>query len=293
VVVAGWYRDPYHAAPFRYWDGAAWTPHVTDAVATPPYAQPSELPPLDNAVRSLLIDDDRPWGWRPVLVPILAFLGVIVAGQAASSLIKPSSYEGKVVFAVVGNLVVEALLLVVVWLAGRTIAARYGGWGRTFGWRGPRWIDLGFGALAFVGTFVARVVIGVVANGLSHGHALKESQNLQLHSVTWVTVALLIAVVVVFAPLTEELVFRGLLLRSFMRKWGFWPAALLSTLIFALFHTYEVDTVAGAITLAFAVGVVGLANCILNRYTDRLAAGIGMHACVNLIAVIVLITQAN
>jgi hypothetical protein len=49
--------------------------------------------------------------------------------------------------------------------------------------------------------------------------------------------------------------FRGLMLRTFMRAMRFWPAAILSSLVFALLHTYEVSTLAGAVTLA---GVVEL-----------------------------------
>ncbi len=41
---------------------------------------------------------------------------------------------------------------------------------------------------------------------------------------------------VVVAPLTEELLFRGLILRGFMQRYGTVPAVLLSTLLFALVH---------------------------------------------------------
>ena len=47
-------------------------------------------------------------------------------------------------------------------------------------------------------------------------------------------------IVVLIAPVVEETMFRGLMLRTLMRRWGFWPAALASSAIFALFHTYEV-----------------------------------------------------
>ncbi|WP_369294054.1 lysostaphin resistance A-like protein [Tepidiforma sp.] len=43
------------------------------------------------------------------------------------------------------------------------------------------------------------------------------------------------AVTLVGAPATEELFFRGLLFGGFSR-WGFWPAALLSSTLFALVH---------------------------------------------------------
>ena len=95
------------------------------------------------------------------------------------------------------------------------------------------------------------------------------------------------------APFIEELVFRGLLLRTFMRRMPFWPAAVLSTLIFAALHTYEVSTLVGALTLAASVGCLGLVNCWLNRRTDSLAPGMMVHASFNLLAVIVLVAQAH
>jgi uncharacterized protein len=57
----------------------------------------------------------------------------------------------------------------------------------------------------------------------------------------------------VCAPAVEELMFRGLLLRALMTRFGFWPAAIVSTGIFAAVHTYEVNTLVGAVTLAGAI----------------------------------------
>ncbi len=47
---AGWYPDPSgDASKLRYWDGAQWTNHYTDAqqgvLPTPPFGQASETPP--------------------------------------------------------------------------------------------------------------------------------------------------------------------------------------------------------------------------------------------------------
>lgn len=70
-------------------------------------------------------------------------------------------------------------------------------------------------------------------------------------------------------------------------------AALLSTLIFALGHTYEVQTLAGAIILALNVAIIGLVHCGLVRYTGRLAPGIMSHAIINGLAVLVLALGAT
>ena len=68
---------------------------------------------------------------------------------------------------------------------------------------------------------------------------------------------------------------------------------MLSTFIFAALHTYEVHTLTGALTLAAAVGCLGIVNCYLNRLTARLAPGMLVHAAFNLVAVIVVVAQAH
>lgn len=49
------------------------------------------------------------------------------------------------------------------------------------------------------------------------------------------TLVLAGVVIMVGAPLSEELFFRGFVFSGLL-KWGFWPAALLSALLFTLFH---------------------------------------------------------
>jgi hypothetical protein len=146
------------------------------------------------------------------------------------------------------------------------------------------WLAAGFG-MAFGG----RIIVGIIANALSHGKALQQSQNLVVKSHSVAVYVVLGIVVVLIAPVVEELMFRGMMLRTFMRRWGFWPAALLSSAIFALFHTYEVSTLGGALTLAAVVFTLGLSNCLLVRWSGRLAAGIMNHMLFNGLAVVVLI----
>jgi membrane protease YdiL (CAAX protease family) len=186
----------------------------------------------------------------------------------------------------------ELLMLGALVAFGRPIAGRTGGWRAGFGLDWIRRIDwlpwiTGFGFI-----YLGRTVISGLANGLTDGKALQQASNVHFGGVSPWAIALFGFVAVVLAPVTEELMFRGLLLRSFMRRMRFWPAALLSTALFALFHVYEVHTVIGAVTLACSVAVLGLGNSYLVRITGRLTPGIMAHACFNALALLVAIAQA-
>lgn len=288
----GWYDDPADPRAVRWWDGHSWSPHTAPRPWAPQGpAQPwaPHGPALDSAVAALRAADPAPWGVRPVLVPLLAYVVLIVTGSIVSNTVAPTHGNGARVFDVVANVVLEGALALAVYLGGRDVARRYGGWGPAFGLRRPRWRDL-LPGLAGIGiAFGARIVIGIAAAVATHGAATKQAENIHIRSASVFTAVLLVAVVVIAAPVVEEIVFRGLLLRTFMRRMSFWPAALLSTLIFGAGHTYEVSTLAGAVTLALVVGSLGLTNCLLNRRTDRLFPGMIVHATFNGLAVLVLL----
>jgi membrane protease YdiL (CAAX protease family) len=242
---------------------------------------------------TLQAEDDRPWGWRPVVVPLAALAALVIATLVLGSTVRDHSGDHTVAYAVGINIAVEILLAVAVWFAGKDIAARYGGWGRTFGLRAPRLADIPYVSAGFAIALAARFVIAIVANVLSQGQAGREAENVNLDHVTPAAVALLVFVAVICAPVIEELVFRGLMLRTFMRAVRFWPAAILSSLVFALLHTYQVSTLAGAGTLAAVVGTLAITNCVLVRLTDRLTPGIAVHAISNGMSVLLLVLLSS
>lgn len=76
----------------------------------------------------------------------------------------------------------------------------------------------------------------------------------------------------ILAPLTEELVFRGLLYRAWEAKWGWIPAMLASSALFAAYHPNIVP--------AFVAGI--LYACVYRR-TGSIWAPILVHAAFNVL----------
>jgi membrane protease YdiL (CAAX protease family) len=91
------------------------------------------------------------------------------------------------------------------------------------------------------------------------------SDALSKHGVTLLCAAVLIA------PPLEELVCRGFLYRAFARDWGWIPATIATSAIFAAYHPFFLHA------FAFAVVMV----CVLRR-TGSLRASILVHAFSNL-----------
>jgi membrane protease YdiL (CAAX protease family) len=82
-----------------------------------------------------------------------------------------------------------------------------------------------------------------------------------------------VAVAVLVAPVSEELMFRGYLQNLWRRRWGVWTGILLSALVFGLWHLQ------GAV---FA-GVMGVAYSLVYLRTRSLWPGTMLHALHNLV----------
>jgi membrane protease YdiL (CAAX protease family) len=256
---------------------------------TPPPAAVDARPRLDQLIDLMCRHDPRPWGWRPVVLPCVALAAMIVLGSVVTHFVHPHGFAGALAVVIALTLVLYSTLIAAIYSAGRDLARRYSGWGWAYGLQRPKWMDGAWLAAGVGMAFGGRIAVGIIANATTHGKALEQSQNLVVRSHSIAVYIVLGVIVVLIAPVVEETMFRGLMLRTLMRRWGFWPAALASSAIFALFHTYEVSTLAGAITLAGVVFTLGLTNCLLVRWSGRLAAGIMNHMIFNGLAILVLI----
>jgi hypothetical protein len=95
-------------------------------------------------------------------------------------------------------------------------------------------------------------------------------------------VVLLVLMVVVGAPIIEELFFRGLLMRSIQARWNDWIALVVSALFFAFVHFQPVQF-AGLFVFGLIAGTCA-------QRTGRLGMGIMAHAAFNATAVLMLLT---
>ncbi len=141
-----------------------------------------------------------------------------------------------------GHRLTSVALVVVLFVATRAAALLWSAFARLIGWTPPVRADL-------TGVF------GAGGAGL----------------------ALSVVMVVVAAPVVEELVYRGILLRVMGRKWGMWPAVVGSATVFALSH-------ATAWALVPTV-VLGTALGWLAWTRDSLWPSIALHALYNAVVV--------
>lgn len=91
------------------------------------------------------------------------------------------------------------------------------------------------------------------------------------------TFSLMALVAIVFAPLAEEFLFRGVLYRALDRQWGNGLAVAGAAAFFAIYHP----------PLAWLpVGLVGAANCMLFKRSGQLLPAVLLHVAYNTVVVL-------
>lgn len=132
--------------------------------------------------------------------------------------------------------------------------------------------------LAFRGNFWVGIAIGivsaaVVAAGMLalHGFVIG---GFALQGADWLVQPLVWALVMAFVGITEEYMFRGYLLQSLARGIGFWPAAIVTTLIFGGLHLTKGDE---NFVDIFNIVALGMLLCLTVRRTGSLWLAAGFH----------------
>lgn len=266
----GWYPDPWWAGSIRYWDGRAWT---TQAAWSNGPVPPPPLPPL-TALRA-------PAFWVTcALVAACVVVGRLLNGQLVRTVTTLRSFEalqwGFYVF-VYGGMAAAVVF----------VTRRYGsGSVRDALGLGFRWSDLGWGPILFVAgrmvqlaVTVPLVVVPVLRHSSQRYSDVMRAQPTEM-------LVTLVVVGVVVAPIVEELVFRGALLRGLLAHCRAPVAAVIQGVLFGCYH-FAPDLGYYNIVLITANGALGVLFGFVALRRRSLGTGIVAHAITNASAMII------
>ncbi|MEA3019778.1 MAG: protease family protein, partial [Actinomycetota bacterium] len=145
--------------------------------------------------------------------------------------------------------------------------------------------------LGLVAGFVGQIGIVLVVTpiyrllGVDTNKVGATARDLADRAVHTPDVVLLVAVVVIGAPVIEELFYRGLVLRSIERRWGTGFAVVATSVTFAVLHFQPYDLL--------PLTLFGLIASTLAARTGRLGPGIWAHVAFNLTAVVSLLASSR
>jgi hypothetical protein len=134
-------------------------------------------------------------------------------------------------------------------------------------------VNEAFGGLFWNGVVAALVVVAFVAAAMLVTGGMR-IHGIALRGTDLISSPLLWLIAMLFVGLTEEYFFRGYALQSLWRGTGFWPAALITTAIFAGDHLEKPHENAIDIGMIFALGLI---ICISVRVTGSLWWAVGWH----------------
>ena len=257
----GWYPHPYGDG-LLYFDGHQWrspTPQMAAREAHP------DLP----------------------LVAAIGALVVLVVSLVASKVIVDAlvGYEWPLV-AYVAILAVLGYGPSIVWIL--VVRHRWGD-GRlgAVGW-GLRWSDLGWGPLTWLGAVGVQIVLALIVLVLDIP-LTNNVDDLTSDTGGRAYVIAIVVTAVVVAPLVEEMVFRGLIMRGFLSRMAAPLAIVLQAILFGSAH---IDPVRGRgnLGLSLVLAGVGAALGVSAYLTRRLGPSIVAHALFNGVVLVILLT---
>lgn len=164
---------------------------------------------------------------------------------------------------------------------------------RRLGFRPPRWSTLGWGAVAVVGAISVLAVYGGIISAFDIDFLQQECDDqipLEVQRDA-LLLGLISFQVAVFAPIAEELFFRGFVFRGFARSWGVPAGILVSGLLFGSAHLLGNPALYPSV-LPFAT--IGALLAFSFARSGNLLAPMGAHFVYNLIGVIsIAATECN
>ncbi len=143
----------------------------------------------------------------------------------------------------------------------------------------PRFADLGWGPVIWLGAIAAQVVVGLVVVALGVP-LVSNTEGLDEISADRTYVVSLVITAVIAAPIVEEMVFRGVVMRGLRSRLPLVAVIVVQGLLFGVAH---IDPVRGAgnVGLVMVLSGVGIAFGIGVALLGRIGPSIVAHAIFN------------
>lgn len=157
---------------------------------------------------------------------------------------------------------------------------------RDFGLVKPAMIDVGWAIGAFVVYFIATATVSQIAAGLIPSLDIDQPQDIGFDGAAGIVpLSLVFVALVLLAPFTEEVLFRGFLFGAARRYWRYGASVLLTSLLFAALHLGGGEQGAGLLWIAaIDTFILSVALCYVREKTDRIWASVLLHSIKNGIA---------
>ncbi len=164
--------------------------------------------------------------------------------------------------------------------------------------RAQKWIPAGIGiiicgVILFISYFVSTIFVGNTTSNFYTVISLNHIQTFHIRADShWKTFLLSSLTLCIFSPLTEELYFRGFLLKSFEQRFGFKCANIVQALCFGLIHIAYCWIVAIDINIVWnvvpSIALIGLVYGLVRNNTKSIWPAIMTHAATNFLLVIIM-----
>lgn len=130
--------------------------------------------------------------------------------------------------------------------------------------------------LGVVGYYLLAFILTALASLVLPDSLMTQAQYTGFNANSWGGAILIVFILAVITPIFEELIFRGFLLGKLQRLAGFWPAAIITSLLFAVAH--------GQVNVGLVTFILSMVACYQRQRTGATWAGMGLHMVVNLVA---------
>jgi CAAX protease family protein len=267
---AGWYADPYRGGALRYFDGRRWMADGPPVPQLAPPAAPHPSLPVSAAAGAV---------------------GILIASLVAGRLLIAwlAEYEWPVV-------VYIAMLTVIgygpsLWWC-RYVSRRWGtgSLGADIGLR-FRWSDIGWGPLVWFGALVTQIACAAIVLALDIPLTSNTEGIDDLDADRGYIIAVLVSAVIA-APLVEEMIFRGVVMRGLLSRIGPILTVGVQGVLFGAAHVGPERGV-GNVGLALVLSGVGIAFGTAAFLLRRIGPTILAHAVFNGVVLVIVLFFAD